>query len=335
MEITSLALASLEKVGRAANAAASSYEFDKFNAKLAESTKVNYCKALDMFRDLIEELAHVVIMGDLMYEAEAWRGVTYGLVLAFQKSLVDKGYSAASVNVRVAGVKTYARVAHQAGIIPSEEYYKIRLLDGVTAKRDKQGKVSRSKFKGARKNEPIFLTEGQMEVLKSHPDTPVGRRDAVLMCIFLDHGLRLSEALGLQVENVDLAKGVFTFYRQKVKLTQTHRMTKDTLRAMAAYLKHDRKVASGPLFVSSRQGRLTKYFLTRSCTFALVRQFGRDIGIDNLSPHDLRHSWTRRAVDHGTPLEALKDGGGWSSLDMPGMYIGHSKIANEHVNLGL
>lgn len=73
-----------------------------------------------------------------------------------------------------------------------------------------------------------FLKRGQ-------PNTPQGHRDTVLFCLLLDHGLRCGEAALLKVEHIDFARWELRFERPKVNLTQTHKLTADTIRALTAY----------------------------------------------------------------------------------------------------
>jgi hypothetical protein len=50
----------------------------------------------------------------------------------------------------------------------------------------------------------VHIAQKQAKKLKSQPDTPQGRRDALLMCLLLDHGLRVGEVARLQVSDFDL-----------------------------------------------------------------------------------------------------------------------------------
>jgi integrase len=64
-----------------------------------------------------------------------------------------------------------------------------------------------------------------------------------------------------------------------------------------------------------------------------VRRLGQAVGVPNLSPHDLRHTWATRAQRGGTSAFALRDAGGWSSLAMPNRYAHAAAIANDEVTL--
>jgi integrase len=140
------------------------------------------------------------------------------------------------------------------------------------------------------------------------------------MCILLDHGLRCGEVAGLEIPAIDVGAGTLTFYRSKVHKTQKHRLTTDTLRAALAYLKQR---TSGSLF------GMTTCQLNRR-----VGQLGRAIGIEKLSPHDLRHFWATAAVRGKTDIKSLQDAGGWASPAMPLRYVESQAIANEGVRLG-
>jgi integrase len=92
---------------------------------------------------------------------------------------------------------------------------------------------------GIKKAEPTWLTSEQADQLMAQPDTPLGRRDAFLMCLLLEHGLRVGEVTDLKVADLDLNERLLTFYRPKVHKIQAHRLTDRTYLADRAYLEMD------------------------------------------------------------------------------------------------
>ncbi|HXQ38644.1 MAG TPA: tyrosine-type recombinase/integrase, partial [Anaerolineales bacterium] len=62
-----------------------------------------------------------------------------------------------------------------------------------------------------------------------------------------------------------------------------------------------------------------------------VELLGRKVGIENLSPHDLRHYWATNAARKGTPVKNLQQAGGWNSPAMPLHYIEAEQVANDRV----
>jgi hypothetical protein len=123
----------------------------------------------------------------------AWRGVTWGLVDRFAHWALAQGYAVATVNNRLAAVKRHAGLAVQAGAISSEEGQKIRAVRGYGRKQEKRIDENRPVTRvGDKKAEHVSLTQAQAWKLKwAHDlDSPQGRRDCLLMCLLLDHGLR-------------------------------------------------------------------------------------------------------------------------------------------------
>jgi len=247
--------------------------------------------------------------------------------------MMGLGYSVATVNRRLATVKTYAALgdAHDSAIAAVKGF-------GHKAGRNRDERRTQTGLQtriGAKKPyKAVVLTYDQATALKTHPDTPQGRRDALLMCLLLDHGLRCGEAALLKTTDFDLAAGKFVFYRPKVDKVQTHRLTADTLRALAAWHASGDCPASGSVLRGSRKGGiLTEAGMSERAITERVRQLGARLGIANLSAHDCRHFWATRATAAGTHPKALQQAGGWNSPAMVMRYVNESEIANDGVRL--
>jgi len=92
----------------------------------------------------------------------------------------------------------------------------ISMIKGYSRKEGKHINAQRSvSRRGYKKADAVHISEKQARKLKNHPDTPQGRRDALLMCLLLDHGLRVGEVVRLTVGSFDLKAGVMRFYRPK------------------------------------------------------------------------------------------------------------------------
>jgi integrase len=156
-------------------------------------------------------------------------------------------------------VKVYAKLAAKAGVISAEELQLIKVVSGYgkqEGKRvDERRPVTRVGYKKATR---VRLAPTQAKKLKSQPDTPQGRRDALLMCLLLDHGLRVGEVVRLQVADFDLERGELRFYRPKVDIEQAHQLSGDTWRVARAYFRLDALKNGRVLLGSRKNGRLTK-----------------------------------------------------------------------------
>lgn len=260
----------------------------------------------------------------------AWRGLTWGLVEGFRNWMIGEGDAVGSINVRLSTVKAYAKIAAKAGAITPETYAMIRTVSGyahkVQKRIDERREVTR---RGDKKAEHTSIEREQAKALKTRPDTPQGRRDAVLMCLLLDHGLRCGEVALIQVADIDLKAGELRFYRPKVDKVQTHELSRDTKRALRAYFGAGDAPAAGPLLRGSRRGgKLADVGMTERAITQRVKVLGEEIGIERLSAHDCRHYWATQAAKKGD-IVRLQEAGGWSSLAMPRRYIEAAKIANK------
>lgn len=323
----------LEKAGSAASTAAARHRFDDYRSRLSQQTVRRHNADLALFGEFLYTV-RVREIGSLTQDPEAWRGVTWGLVEAFVKWQLKEGYAVTSVNVRLSTIKSYARLAFQAGMLSAEEYALIRSVQGYSRREKRRIDARRPQTRVGRKKEtPVTLTPDQAAALKNQPlDTPQGARDALLMALLLDHGLRAGEAAALTVENLDLAAGMLRFYRPKVGKTQNHRLSADARRAGVSYTKFmGSETPSSPLIRGIRRGgkKLGGSALTTRGISLRVAELGRQLGIENLSAHDLRHTWATNAARTGTDPFRLQQAGGWSSLAMPRRYVEDSAVANE------
>lgn len=180
---------------------------------------------------------------------------------------------------------------------------------------------------------PAHLEIDEMAALIETPDvsTPLGRRDRALLELMYASGLRLSELVGLNLDDVNvggrmvrvLGKG------QKERLVPFNHSAADALRA---YLKdrplleaqalrqragppkppakpgpfrpaRARTAASSPLFLNFRGGRLTG----RSVHRLLLRYVAQCSVRFGISPHALRHSFATHLLEGGADLRAIQE----------------------------
>lgn len=320
-------------IGESANQAAARTRFQEYRSRRAEHTLRRQDADLALFHEFLE-LANLRT-GDLAQDTAAWRPVTWGLVEAYVKWQLNEGYAVKSINVHLSTIKTYARLAMQSGTLMPQEYALIRAVQGYSYREqvriDQKRPVQRI---GLKKSAPVKITSEQAAQLKTQPDTPQGRRDALLMCLLLEHGLRVGEVTRLDVSNVDLAERALRFFRPKVNKEQVHHLTRDTLTAMTAYRDCGDMPISGALLRRSKKNEeLGSPGMTERAVTARVCLLGERLGILGLSAHDCRHFWATSAARAGTDPFVLQEAGGWSSLAMPRRYVEDNEVANEGLRL--
>ncbi len=333
----------LEAAGSAANQFASSAVFRDYTSRKSINTIraqlndlttfVKFLKQVDAVDDGFEPAV-------LQERPESWQGVTWGLVEAFVKWLLAEGYAVGTVNRKLSTLKVYAKLATKAGCIDPAEHALIRIVSGYSHREAKRIDEKRAETRrSAKKASNVSLTRQQAEALKEQPDTPQGRRDAVIMCLLLDHGLRVGELAALKMADVLPNSGTFRFYRSKVDKMQLHRLSDDALAALKRWFALDlhqgRTIAQLPLlYASLKNGELGKPGMSSRAITARVCHLGETLGIFGLSAHDCRHYRATQAARHGTDAFALRDAGGWNSLAMPSRYIEENEVANAGVKTG-
>lgn len=315
-------------VGNIANQVAGRTAHIRYSESKAENTLRRQKGDLKLFFQFLDVVRYEQPISRFFDTQEwmLWSGITYGLVEAFVEWQKQQGYSIGSINVRLATIKTYCALAYKAGAISQENYAAIRLVKGFSHKEgvhiDKKREVSRI---GDKKSSATLLNVAHAALLKKQPDTQQGYRDAAMMCLLLGHGLRCGELAALTAESINLEDGTITFYREKVDMIQTHRLTSDSLLTLMKYLPQ----VKGPyLFAGYKGKRITTRAINKR-----VGELGKQIGLATLSPHDLRHYWATIAMRNGTDVKSLQVAGGWKSAAMPLRYAEANKIANDGVKL--
>jgi integrase len=353
-----LPLFPLLALGPAADAAASADVFGDYGRRSAENTKRAQEWDLRVFAQYLAAAGDVAntpaAIADcakaLLEDPARWAGLTFGTVDGFVRWQLAEGYAIGTVNRRLATIKAYAKACMTAGVLSAEGYTKIQGVRGFGHAQGRNVDAERARTRrGSKKAQSVVIPKELARTLKfGHPDDPQGRRDSVICCLLLDHGLRVGELAGLCVEDFTLgspAESYMRFYRPKVDKVQVHVLTVDTYQAVHEYLERDctgfTPASTEPLLCGSRRsGRLTHVGLRANTLSDRVKVLGGRVmsadgsyPLQRLSPHESRHYWATQALRHGTSTDALRRAGGWSSVAMPLLYALEAEVANEGVTL--
>jgi integrase/recombinase XerC len=198
-------------------------------------------------------------------------------VLLFRSQLQERGLASATINRRLAALRSMVKLARTLGLIAW-----VLEVEGVRTEpyRDTRG--------------PGHAGVRQLLAALDDRSDPKAIRDRALLRLLYDLGLRRAEVVGLNVEHVDLAAGTVAVLgkgrTQKVHLT----LPAETQEVLAAW-RTLRGARPGPLFTTldraSRGRRLSGMGL-----YLVVRQIGERVGL-RVRPHGLRHAAITRALD--------------------------------------
>ena len=126
-------------------------------------------------------------------------------------------------------------------------------------------------------------------------------RDHALASLLALNGLRISEALGADVDHLDFERGHRTLkILRKGGKRAIIPLAPRTSRVLDLYL--DERT-TGPIFLGAKGGRMDRYAADR-----MVKRLARRAGITKrISPHSLRHSFITAALDAGVPLRDVQE----------------------------
>lgn len=167
---------------------------------------------------------------------------------------------------------------------------------------------------------PQVLSRDEVAALLAAPsgNEPPALRDRALLELMYACGLRASEATGLLVGDVDL-EGEVLRARGKGSKERLVPIGREALHAVGVYLEHGRpklvELSEEPhLFVNQRGGGLTRQGL-----YKIVQRYACECGLENMSPHTLRHTFATHLLAGGCDLRVLQE------------MLGHADIATTQI----
>ncbi len=137
-------------------------------------------------------------------------------------------------------------------------------------------------------------------------------RDRCFLLLMFRHGLRVSEACGLQLSHVDTESRILHVSRMKKGLSTTHPLRADEVRAIKAWIaeRARMKPKTNDFFISNRRGPLS-----RKTAWLAIRNYGEIAGLSlPAHPHMLRHACGFALADQGADTRLIQD------------YLGHRNI---------
>lgn len=234
------------------------------------------------------------------------RDIDLAVIRAYMAELYRLGQSRASVARKLSALRTFVRFLRREGWIDTDP-------SALAQAPRREHKV------------PAHLSMDEMTTLLEAPDvsTPLGRRDRAILELFYASGLRLSELVGLDMEDVNLpsrivrvaGKGgkerIVPFNTSAQKALRSWYSGRALLRAnpkspasAKASARQARRAAVGePVFVNARGGRLTGRSVQR-LVGRYVASCSTRFGI---SPHALRHSFASHLLQRGADLRAIQE----------------------------
>ncbi|MCH9612866.1 MAG: Tyrosine recombinase XerC [Chlamydiia bacterium] len=174
---------------------------------------------------------------------------------------------------------------------------------------------------------PKYLTKDEVDHFLALPplDTYLGLRDRCILEVLYSSGLRVSELVGLNREDVDL-KGRWIRVRGKGKKERTVPMTQSAvqwLKILQSHKHSPNKEKKAPIFLNRFGNRITTRSIDR-----LFEGYQIKSGLAvKITPHTLRHSIAAHLLEGGMDLKAISELLGHNSLSTTTIY---TKVTSSH-----
>ena len=245
-------------------------------------------------------------------------------LLAFQGWLAKKGLTLEQVTR--ADLLAYLAANVRAGLSPRSSarhlstlrrFYRYLLIQGRT-QADPTADV-RSPVIG--RPLPKNISEQGVEKLLSTPprDTALGSRDRAMLETMYASGLRVSELVGLTLNELDLTTGLVRVVGKggRERIVPLGEEASESLREYLGQARSDLLKAqlTDAVFVTRRGGPMT-----RQAFWQLIKRYAQQAGIGaEFSPHSLRHAFATHLLNHGADLRSVQ------------MLLGHTDLSTTQI----
>lgn len=233
-----------------------------------------------------------------------WEHVDPDVIRQWMVHMMEQGHKETSVNRRLSALRSFYKFALKRHLLEKDPTH---LLSGPKKK----------------KPLPCFIREGEMERLldeRNFSQDFDGVRDRLILSMFYQTGVRLSELTGLGVGDVDLAQMQIRVLgkRNKVRLipfgTDLCQLIQQYLNLRSQVVKDDERA---PAFLITGRGvRASNNWVAEKVRFYLAQV----TTLKKRSPHVLRHTFATVMLNHDADLESVKELLGHESLSTTEIY---------------
>jgi integrase/recombinase XerD len=236
---------------------------------------------------------------------DSWPHVTHDHVLGFMIFLRERRYATSTVARRTAAIKSFFGYLHTTGLIGNDP------TDQIDSP-----KVDRFP--------PRSISPHQVDELLELPlrsSTPEGLRDKAMLELLYATGLRVSELVALDTSDIALEQSTLRCSgkagRERIlPLAPTAVTALEEYQDLArGQLARNSEEPTEALFLNHRGKRLT-----RQGFWLILKGYAEEVGLHDLTPHTLRHSFAAHMLGNGAELREVQERLGHASLSTTQIY---------------
>lgn len=202
-------------------------------------------------------------------------------------------------------------------------FYKFLMLDGFIKKHPAEDLDTPKKGFYL----PRFMTEEEVELLLDQPDISgeIGIRDRAILEIMYAAGLRVSEAANLMMDDIDIDAGILTCKGKgdKERRVPLGRSSITWAKKYRVLRREKESAKTQNLFVTVHGSPIN-----RQTIFKFIKEYARTAGLEDISPHTLRHSFATHLLQRGADSRSVQAMLGHADISTTQIY---THITDQHL----
>jgi len=215
--------------------------------------------------------------------------------------MLEHGLASNTINNRIRACKTFFRFLHEERMVYKPIFDQLQLIK-------------------AEKKMIQTLTKEQVLSLLQQPNrkTFTGFRDYTIMLLLFETGIRISECLALEVNDVFLKERELIIRMGKGRKSRRVPIQKTCVRILEQYMAERGNVDTKALFINVEDEGIRKRTIQEN-----IQEYGKAAGIEGVrvSPHTFRHTMAKFYILNGGDIFTLQRILGHSTLDMVRHYV--------------
>jgi len=232
-------------------------------------------------------------------------------MMSYLLNLKERNYAATTTARKVAAIRSFFDFLTSEGVIkdnPSQDL--------------SSPKIGRSLPK------PISIS--QIRQLLDEParqGKPEAKRDTAILHLLYASGMRVSELVSLNLNDLDLKGGFVRCFGKgnKERMIPIHdravQIVDEYIKGVRARLVHNRKETA--LFLNARGERLTRQGL-----WQILKEYAKAADLEKITPHTLRHSFATHMLSGGADLRSVQELLGHANISTTQVY---THLTTEHI----
>ena len=237
-----------------------------------------------------------------MYHQIDFQQATY-----IKTQLIAQGWSARSINRAIIAIRSIVKIAVLSGLVPEMQSVQLRAIS----------KLNHGKHDGNPLN--VEQVKKLLELLQKDSST-LGVRNNAIFSVLLGTGLRRSELVALTLQDY-IADSALVVRKGKGNKSRTVHLPTWTHSALIKWLEL-RGARDGNIFLRIAKGGniQQKTELSTSSVYSLIRKTLALIGVNGVSPHDLRRTFITRLLEQNVDLNTVRQMAGHEDISTTIMY---------------